>query len=513
MRSKVVRASSFVASLSRSLTKLIVLLKTTAVLAIVAIIISAIAIALVLTSCSTREDHRDRYLGQVLPDEVQVDLPQIRERDTLKAITTYSATSYFIYRGEPMGWEYELLTRLAEHLDLELQIVVARNLDSMLVMLRRGDGDIIAHGLTVTKERQEVMAFAEDHTTTHQVLVQRKPDNWRQMKKHEIERELIRVPAELIGKPVHVRKGSSYYTRLLALSNEIGGDIDIQIAPGNLVTEDLIAQVAAGEMEYTVADENIAAITRTYHQNLDITTAVSLPQRIAWGLRLSSPTLIDTVSAWISAMKGGADFNVIYNKYFENRRAFVRRLKSEFFSKTGNRISEYDSLIAAHAERLGWDWRLLASMIYQESGFDPTSESWAGAKGLMQLMDKTAKQYGIENRVDPEQSLQAGTDYLDYLYNYYWSEISDSLTRIKFAMASYNVGENHVRDARRLAEKYDSQPDRWEDGVAEFLLKKMQKEYYQDEVVQYGYCRGSEPVAYVDAIFYRYNHYRKVIPK
>jgi len=170
-------------------------------------------------------------------------------------------------------------------------------------------------------------------------------------------------------------------------------------------------------------------------------------------------------------------------------------------------------LIAAHAERLGWDWRLLASMIYQESGFDPTSESWAGAKGLMQLMDKTAKQYGIENRVDPEQSLQAGTDYLDYLYNYYWSEISDSLTRIKFAMASYNVGENHVRDARRLAEKYDSQPDRWEDGVAEFLLKKMQKEYYQDEVVQYGYCRGSEPVAYVDAIFYRYNHYRKVIPK
>jgi len=445
------------------------------------------------------------------PTGIKIDLAEIRGRGTLKAITTYSSTSYFIYRGKPMGYEYELLTRLADYLGLDLELVIAKNLDSLFAMLQNGDGDIIAHGLTVTKNRQKLVAFAREHLTTRQVLVQRKPDNWRQMKLHEIEKALLRNPVDLIGKEVHVRKESAYYDRLLNLSEEIGGDINIVIEPGDLETENLIQMVADGEIDYTVADNYIAAINRTYYTNLDIKTAISLPQRIAWAVRKGSPDLLKAVNDWIDRMKKDTDYYVIYNKYFTNEKAFRRRIRSNLFSKTTGQISQYDSLIKVSAERLGWDWRLLASMIYQESRFDPSADSWAGAKGLMQMIPAIADQFGEYDLNNPAQSIEAGTEYLEYLQDI-WKDIPDSLDGIKFVLASYNVGENHVMDARRLAEKYGAEPDVWDNNVAKYLLNKSKSKFYNDEVVKYGYCRGSEPYNYVIDILKRYDEYKKVIP-
>ncbi len=466
-------------------------------------ILIAAVIAIILCGCSKEEKHH--------PLKVSIDLAELRDRGTLRAITTYSSTSYFIYRGKPMGYEYELLTRLADFLDLDLELVIAKNLDSLFVMLQRGDGDIIAHGLTVTKNRQKLVSFAREHLTTRQVLVQRKPENWRRMKLHVIEKSLIRNPVDLIGKEVHVRRESAYYDRLVNLSEEIGGDIKIVVEPGDLETENLIQMVADGEIDYTVADNYIAAINRTYYTNIDIKTAISLPQRIAWAVRKNSPDLLRAINAWIDMMKKDTDYYVIYNKYFTNEKAYRRRIRSNLYSKTEGRISEYDSLIKVSANRLGWDWRLLASMIYQESRFDTTASSWAGAEGLMQVIPAIAEEFGDYDLNDPAQSIAAGTEYLKYLQDI-WSDVPDSLDRIKFVLASYNVGENHVMDARRLAEKYGANPDVWDDNVAKFLLNKSKSKYYNDEVVKYGYCRGSEPYNYVIDILKRYDEYRKVIP-
>ena len=153
--------------------------------------------------------------------KIQVDLKQIRERGKLVAITSYSSTSYFLYRGKPMGYEYELLKNLSEYLDLDLEIKVARDMDKIIDMLLKGEGDIISYGMAVTRERLEKMAFTEHHTKTHQVLVQRKPTEWRNMRRHEIEESLIRDPLELIGKTVHVRKDSAYYSRLRNLMEHL----------------------------------------------------------------------------------------------------------------------------------------------------------------------------------------------------------------------------------------------------------------------------------------------------
>ena len=196
--------------------------------------------------------------------EIHVDLQQIRERGKLVAITSYSSTSYFLYRGKPMGYEYELLKNLSEYLGLDLEVKIARNMNKIIDMLLRGEGDIISYGMAVTRERREKMAFTKYHTKTHQVLVQRKPAEWRNMRRHEIEESLIRDPLELIGKTVHVRRDSAYYGRLKNLMEEIGGDIHIQTVKGNLETEELIQMVANGEIDYTVADYNIAAVSYTH---------------------------------------------------------------------------------------------------------------------------------------------------------------------------------------------------------------------------------------------------------
>ena len=438
-------------------------------------------------------------------------LSLIFEKGTLTAITSYSPVSYFIYRGQPMGYEYELLQMLGEHLGLKVDIIIAHDLEEMINMLARGDGDLIAYGLTITTERREKLAFTEPLNVTRQVLVQRKPENWRQMKLHEIENQVIRNPFELAGKTIHVRKGSAYVSRLHNLSLEIGETIEVVEAPGNLTTEDLINLVANDSISLTVADENIAQIQSAYYQDIDIQTPISLPQQTAWAVRPSSKMLLDTINNWLREAQNHADYYVIYNKYYKNRQAFRSRYVSEYNPVTGGSISPYDDLIKEGADKLGWDWRMLAALIYRESQFNPNARSWAGATGLMQLMPRTALEFGASNPRNPEQNIRAGVEFLLWLDNYWQEEIENPEERLKFIIASYNVGQGHLQDARKLAEAFNANPDIWHDNVERFMLKKSNPDYYNLDFVSFGYASGLEPVTYVETIFELYEHYKKFI--
>ncbi len=438
------------------------------------------------------------------------DWKEIKEEGVLRAITNYSGTSYFLYKGKPMGFEYELLERLADYLDVRLEIVLAENIDSIIPMLERGEGDIIAFGLTITEDRKKRIAFTDYLYLTKQVLVQRKPDNWRKLKRHQIDAALIQDPVELIDDTVAVRLTTSYYERLLNLQKEIGGIIYIDTMQGDLSAEKLIQSVVDGEIKYTIVDDNIAAINAAYHPILDVSTPVSFSQRIAWGVRPSSSNLRDTLNGWIAQARKDVDYRVIYNKYFKNKRAFRSRVKSEFYSLNEQRISPYDELIKENAERIGWDWRLLAAQIYQESQFDPEATSWAGAAGLLQLMKGTASDLDVENRLDPEENLRGGADYMSQLYHNF-DEVTDSIQRVKFALASFNCGYYHVLDAQRLAEKRDLDPKIWDENVAAMILELSFPRNYNDEVVKYGYVKGVEPFTYVEEIMERYKHYKMFV--
>lgn len=442
--------------------------------------------------------------------EVSIDLDQIRERGFLQAIVDNNSISYFIYRGQPMGYEYELLQSLARQLNVELKIKVISGIERAIDLLNRGEADLIAFPLTITMERTEYLAFTDAQFTTSQVLVQRKPANWRRMPPARVERMLIRDPVALIGKKVHVMNESSFKQRLQNLSQEIGGDILIVEDSATAETESLINKVAKGEIEFTVTDQTLGMVNAIYYPDLDVSTVLSLPQQISWAVRKNSPDLQVAVNTWLAGQKESGKFKLVYDKYFNNPRSSHIRMTSTYSSLGGNKLSPYDEEIKREARNLGWDWRLLASVIYQESNFRPNAESWAGAVGLMQLMPATATEFGAVDRTNPYQSLRAGVRYLKYLDKLWAKYIRDSNERVKYVLASYNAGLSHILDARNLAKKYSKDPNRWED-VESFLRQKSNPKYYRDPVAVAGYCKCEEPVNYVRDILARYEEYKLLI--
>ncbi len=463
-----------------------------------------IVFSVLATACGDQSPQKQKK------QTVQHDLEEIKKAGKLKALVTYSATSYFLYRGQPMGYEYELLKRLGEHLDVEIDITVTKDLNQMLDALNNGDIDLVAHGLAITSGRKEKVSFTDYLYLTQQVLVQKKPDNWRQLSWAKTQKSLIHDAIELIGDTVSVRANSSYLKRLENLSKEIGGKIHIDTLDGNLSTDEIIQMVVDGKIKYTIADKNLAQINASYYPILNIDVPVSFSQRIAWAVRNESPELLKAINEWIKQERKDAVYYVIYNKYFKNNRDFRRRIKSDFYSLNKNQISRYDDIIKKNAKKLNWDWRLLASLIYQESRFKPAAKSWAGAKGLMQMMPATAKEMGVKNRLDPEDNIRGGTRYLDHLFNNF-DEIEDTTQRIKFAMASYNCGYQHVRDAQRLAATRNLDPNRWTNNVDSMILALSYPKNYNQEIINYGYVRGIEPYEYVRQIFERHQHYKKFI--
>ena len=165
-------------------------------------------------------------------------------------------------------------------------------------------------------------------------------------------------------------------------------------------------------------------------------------------------------------------------------------------------ISKYDHLFKQYAPKVGWDWRLLAAQAFVESKFNPRARSWVGARGLMQIMPSTARGYRtpVKSLGNPETSLKVATSLINDLDSYLTKYVPNDKERLKFVIAAYNVGIAHVYDAIALAKKYGLDPQRWDDNVERAILMKMNPKYYNDPVTKYGYCRGTETVAYVDRI-------------
>lgn len=463
-----------------------------------------LTICLVLIGFSCQKGQKEEFKPG---PKIQLDLDAIVKRGYINALVDNNSISYFIYKGHPMGFEYELLSLLADHLKVDLKLKVTSGLERAVEQLNNGEGDIIAFPMAITKPLKESVAFTHPHFNAYQVLVQRKPDNWRRLTLDQVNENLIRNPVELIGKEIHVIPGTSHATRLENLSEELGGDIIIKEDSIHSESESLIRRVALGEIDFTVADHTMAHVNSSYYPNLDVQTVLSMPQQIAWGVRNNSPALLGAINQWLSRVKKAPTFMVIYNRYFKSPRTSLMRMNSDYSSLGGNKLSQYDVMIKEGAKKLGWDWRLLASIVYQESKFQMGDESWAGARGLMQLMPATAKRFGAADVNDPKQNMKAGVNYLHYLIRYWTKRIPDEGERMKFILASYNAGVAHILDAQKLATKYGKSAVLWSD-VEFFLLKKSDPKFYKDPLSKAGYCKCEEPVNYVKDVLLRYEEYK-----
>jgi membrane-bound lytic murein transglycosylase F len=444
-------------------------------------------------------------------NQTSLDLDAIRKRGKLIAVTDFNSTDYFIYKGEPMGFNYELLKSFSDFIGIDLEIIAENSIDRAFGMVQSGEADLLAFGLMADSVENSRILFTSPVDVTRQVLVQRKPGNWRKMPASMVEKYLVRDEKELANKSVYVQEKSSHGDRLALLDDEIGGKVNIIPVPYE--SEKLIQNVASGEIDFTVCDENVAMVNATYYPDIDVSTPLSLSGNLAWGVRKeNSENLLRELNRWISVYRNTISYSLLHAKYYRNSRS-SSIVKSDYYSLNTGRVSKYDDLIREFSNNINWDWRLLASLICQESQFKSDVTSVAGAYGLMQIMPVTGRNFGIDITASPKNNIRAGIKYISWLNQLFESKVTDQQERLNFILAAYNAGPGHVLDAMRLAEKNGMDPQKWEGSVAVWLLKKSEPQYYRDSVVRNGYFRGKESVKFVSEVLDRFEHYKNIIPQ
>jgi membrane-bound lytic murein transglycosylase F len=394
-----------------------------------------------------------------------------------------------------MGYEFELLLDLGKRLGVQIEFVVVSDIDQAFEFLDEGKVDLIAMNLEQNEERSELVTFSQPLGSMSTVLVGMKPiqesATW----------------AEVGTDTIFVRKGTVYQAQLERVRDSLSLDFTVMESPEH--EETLIDWVSDGDIKWTVADKNIAQANKTYYERLDITTVIAQEGLVAWAVRQNSPLLHSAIDSWIGDKKRRF-IPDLYTKYFLSPKNSFYRTTSPYSSLGGNRISVYDDLIKESSKELGWDWRLLAALVYKESGFETTALSYAGAEGLLQLMPVTLERFGVTNPNDPIQSLRGGVKYLLYLDKFWKERVPETNERVKFVLASYNIGQGHVEDAWRLTLKYGKNTQTWKD-VAFHLSLKSDPEYYRDPIVKSGFAKGHIAVNYVRDVLGLYHSYRTLV--
>ena len=403
------------------------------------------------------------------------DFDEIKKRKTLRVITRNNAASYFLWRGELLGFEYELVKNFAKQHKLRLEIISAPSHEAQIPMLLEGKGDIIASFLTVTDKRKtQGITFSRQHHKTSEIIVSR------------LDGKPIKTVDDLAGRSIYVRKSSAYWGTLQALQNT-GVNFNLHAAPEDMETEEIIAQVASGKFDLTLADNHLLDIELTWRDDIQAALVLGDVRNNAWAMRNNNPKLINAVNQYIKQQYKSLFYNITYKKYFKNKHKIKKYRSQRIDLSPDGSLSPYDNLVKKYANKHDFDWRLIVAQMYQESRFDPKAKSWVGAQGLMQVMPRTAKEMNIGDLKEPDTGIKAGVQYMNWVRNRFETELSVK-DRMWFTLAAYNAGQGHVKDARRLARQQGLNPNRWFDNVEKAMLLLSNKKHYKKS--RHGYVRG-----------------------
>ena len=404
----------------------------------------------------------------------------------ITVITRNSAHCYYTYRDEPMGFEYELAKEFAAYLGVQLKLNIIEDWEEMIPALEDGIGAVIAAGMTITPKRQKQAAFSDGYMDIQQHIISRRNS------------AKIKKPEDLSGKTIHVRTATSSQERLEELQKQ-GIEFTIQLHH-DLPMEALIQHVDNGEIEFTVADSNVALLSRRHYPGAIMAGAISDLQQLGWAVHPEARRLKAKINSFFKLIRKDGKYDEIYNKYYGNVTSFDYVDLSIFHRRIKTRLSRYSPFIKAAANKHGFDWRLISAQIYQESHLNPRAKSPAGAKGLMQLLSKTAQSLGVKDVYNPVENINAGVQHLKNLYDLF--DGSEGTDRMLIALAAYNIGQGHIQDARRLAIEMNLDPNSWESLAKTLPLLRFRKYYKKSK---YGYCRGTEPVRYIKQIMIYYD--------
>ena len=415
----------------------------------------------------------------------QRDWPQILDAGRLRLLTLNTPTTYYLWRGTQLGFDYELVQLFAEQHDLALEVHVASQHEELFAWLEEGRGDLIAAGLTPTPQRIERgLRFTRPYVTIRETFV--------------TGGRAITDLAQLAGQRVVVNPDTSYAATLTNLQSQA----DFELAFEARQTQAILESVAVGDIDATLADSHRAQLAATFYPNLNLGLAFEA-RGLAWAVRENQTVLHGRLDEFVEQGYRGYEFNVRYNKYFVNQRRMAQQREGRI---TGESLSPFDDIVRPLAEEAGIDWRLVVSQMYQESGFEPQRVSFAGAEGLLQVLPRTAQEVGEDpNRLaEPEVGIRAGVRYLAWTRDRF-SDLPVG-EQLLFALGAYNAGAGHVRDGRRLARRLGLDDSLWFDNVEQAMLKLSEPRYAREAT--HGYVRGAEVVRYVREIHDRYRAYR-----
>lgn len=410
-------------------------------------------------------------------------LDQIRSNGTLNVLVRNAPTIMYEGKNGPEGLEYDLIKDFAEYIDVTPNFIVKSDTLDILEGFLAGEADVAAAGLTQTPARERIFSFGPQYQSVEQQVVCRRTANFIPSRSEELKDVRLWVTA-----------ASSYVGTLKNLkkldANLTWNETDAYD------TEQLLQQVWSTKIDCTIADSNIVAINRRYYPELIVAFNISQPEPHAWVLPKGSSQLQIAMAQWFEYYRSSGELDVTLERNFGYVDSFDYVDTQHFKKQIRKRLPKYQKYFEKAAEKNKLPWTLIAAQAYQESHWRAKAKSPTGVRGIMMLTQPTAREMGVKWRLNPKTSIFGGAKYLKKLYRKLPEEIVEP-DRTWFALAAYNVGMGHIKDARGLAEGFDKDPNKWS-SMIEILPLLTQKKYY--EMLKYGYARGHEPVLYVKRI-------------
>ncbi|MBF8273325.1 MAG: Lytic transglycosylase, catalytic [Magnetococcales bacterium] len=441
-----------------------------------------LAVALVLTSCDGRMESPR--------------IAQIRERGVLIVATRNAPTTYYLGRNQsPEGFEHDLAKSFAEYLDVGVEFKLLNSRSEILAAIQNGEADLAAAGLAKFHDSERQFLFGPVYQNVDQQVVcrrgGRRPNNLLQLAEVGL----------VIG------EGGEIQQRL----NELKGLIPTLSwkTETSLPLEQILEKVWQGEIDCTIADSNVIAINRRYYPELVVKFPLGEATPLAWVLSKNEGLLSLELNTWFVEMKENGQLERIFDRYYGyvdyHHDDYDYVDNREFIVHVSERLPGYANLFQEAEKKSQTPWRLLAAQAYQESHWDPNAKSHTGVRGMMMLTQETADDIGVKNRLDPQESVVGGGEYLQTLKQKLPEEIQEP-DRTWVALAAYNVGMGHIHDARELAMQFGKNPNLWVDLQTVLPLLAMEK-YHKN--LKRGYARGWEPVQYVKKIRHYYDMLEK----
>jgi len=419
----------------------------------------------------------------------EVTIPMIdteTDPDVIHVLLLFHAADYFVYKGVPIGFQYELLRELEKELGRNIEIKIGNNQKQMLKEIHRNCYEIIITDFAPSRFIFPYLAHSIPHSYSHPVLVSG-------IKTDTVSVQPILVSADFPAK-LSFDHESPYYKYPVQRCSDFS-------------TEELFEMADNGEIPYLICDYYQAITLIPFYSNIQILEKAGSQFERRWILNRKNVQLNDNINRWLLDFKKTRKYNWLVRKYFSQESTLIN---ASFTKKNKNGISQFDPLIKKYAQQYNFDWRFVASIICQETKFMPELTGRGGSFGLMQLMPVTMEYYGISENDGDEANIRVGIQHLNSLRKAF-DEIENEEEKLYFVAAAYNAGRGHIFDAQRLCAKYEEDYKKWKD-VSKYLKLKSQREYATDPLVKSGYFPGAQAVRYAQHVMERYNGYKAAYP-